>query len=116
MRNKEARLLRAVACLLNRVAAGGVNADAAAECIENAFNGKPAASTLQHEALVEPISYLGSFSVRTRKILKRMEIETVGELVALSADEIINQRNCGETSLLEIRGLLGEKGLKLRGD
>lgn len=55
-------------------------------------------------------------SVRARKCLARLGLNTVGELVSRSADELLSVRNFGVTSLNEIREKLREKGARLRGD
>lgn len=52
-------------------------------------------------------------SVRARNCLKKMRIQTLGELVRLSEAELMSYKNFGETSLNEIRALLAKRGLKL---
>jgi DNA-directed RNA polymerase subunit alpha len=52
-------------------------------------------------------------SVRARNCLKKMNIRTVGELIRLSEAELLAYKNFGETSLNEIKALLGRKGLHL---
>ena len=54
------------------------------------------------------------FSVRTYNCLKRAQINTVGDLVARSMDEMIKVRNLGKKSLEEIIEKLEEMGLHLR--
>ncbi|MCR5058127.1 MAG: DNA-directed RNA polymerase subunit alpha, partial [Clostridiales bacterium] len=54
------------------------------------------------------------FSVRTYNCLKRAQINTVGDLVARSMDEMIKVRNLGKKSLEEIIEKLDEMGLHLR--
>ena len=73
---------------------------------------------------VEPVSEQDSklstqieeldFSVRTYNCLKRAQINTVGDLVARSMDEMIKVRNLGKKSLEEIIEKLEEMGLHLR--
>jgi len=116
MRNAEGRLLKAVAELLQRVASGEVNSTAAAVCIENALDGRETNLTAQHGLLAEPIINLGLFSVRTRNLFRRMKLQTIGELVALTPDNLLALRDCSVTSLNEIRERLREKDLRLRGD
>ncbi|MBR9802489.1 tetratricopeptide repeat protein [bacterium] len=65
-----------------------------------------------HEMTVSDLE----LSVRARKCLARLGINTVGELVSRSADELLSVRNFGVTSLNEIREKLGEKNIRLRGD
>lgn len=52
-------------------------------------------------------------SVRARNCLKKMNIRTLGELIALSEPELLAYKNFGETSLNEIKALLVKKGLRL---
>lgn len=52
------------------------------------------------------------FSVRTRNILDRLECKTIGELMALSDDEIMEARNSGKTVVAEIREKLDAAGFK----
>jgi DNA-directed RNA polymerase subunit alpha len=52
-------------------------------------------------------------SVRSRNVLARMNIRTLGDLVQKTETEMLAFRNFGETSLHEIKHLLGSKGLKL---
>lgn len=57
-----------------------------------------------------------NLTVRSRKCLSRLQISSVAELVAKSADELLSVRNFGVTSLNEIRQKLGELGISLRND
>lgn len=52
-------------------------------------------------------------SVRARNCLSNMEIRTLGDLVAHSEQELLEFKNFGETSLNEIKHILGDKGLRL---
>lgn len=63
--------------------------------------------------LVKPVSEL-QLSVRARKALQRLNIQTIGELAARSESELLGVKNFGQTSLNEIRQRLGEYGLTLR--
>ena len=63
----------------------------------------------------KPISEL-NFSVRARKCMNRLSIGTVGELIQRTADELLEMKNFGQTSLVEVREKLVELNLKLRGD
>ncbi|MEM1012745.1 MAG: DNA-directed RNA polymerase subunit alpha C-terminal domain-containing protein [Planctomycetota bacterium] len=65
------------------------------------------------ELLERPISDL-DFSVRSRKALQRLNIQTVGELAAKSEDELLACKNFGQTSLNEIRQILASFGIGLR--
>jgi len=55
-------------------------------------------------------------SVRARKCMNRLNIQTIGELVKRSADELLECKNFGVTSLKEIREKLVNFNVKLRGD
>jgi len=52
-------------------------------------------------------------SVRSRNVLARMNIRTLGDLVQKTEPEMLAFRNFGETSLHEMKHLLASKGLKL---
>jgi len=52
-------------------------------------------------------------SVRSRNVLARMNIRTLGDLVRKTEPEMLAFRNFGETSLHEMKHLLASKGLKL---
>jgi DNA-directed RNA polymerase subunit alpha len=52
-------------------------------------------------------------SVRSRNCLKKMNIRTLGDLLRTSEQELLSYKNFGETSLNEIKALLGQKGLRL---
>ena len=63
----------------------------------------------------KPLTFL-DLSVRARKCMNRLNITTVGELIRRTADELLDCKNFGVTSLNEIREKLTEHGLKLRGE
>lgn len=52
-------------------------------------------------------------SVRSRNCLSNMGVETLGDLVVKTEPELMGFRNFGETSLIEIKKLLGDRGLRL---
>ena len=62
-----------------------------------------------------PISDL-QLSVRARKCMNRLGINTMGEVMQRTADELLESRNFGMTSLSEVREKLQAMGLSLRGD
>ena len=62
-----------------------------------------------------PITDL-NLSVRARKCMVRLGINTIGQLVRRTGDEMLECKNFGVTSLNEVREKLGPVGLKLRGD
>jgi DNA-directed RNA polymerase subunit alpha len=52
-------------------------------------------------------------SVRSRNCLKKMNIRTLGDLIAHTEQELLSYKNFGETSLQEIKDMLTSKGLHL---
>lgn len=52
-------------------------------------------------------------SVRARNCLKKMNIRTLGDLLRISEAELLAYKNFGETSLVEIKHMLTQKGLRL---
>ncbi len=69
--------------------------------------------TPSDDILAKPISEL-ELSVRSRRCMTRLGIQTVGELVAKSEEELLSTRNFGQTSLVEIREKLRTLGLNLK--
>ncbi len=69
----------------------------------------------EQAVLNKPVSDL-NLSVRARKCMNRLSINTVGELVQRTADELLESKNFGVTSLAEVREKLAQLGLTLRGD
>jgi DNA-directed RNA polymerase subunit alpha len=62
-----------------------------------------------------PISEL-NLSVRARKCTTKLGINTIGDLVRRTGEDLMECKNFGVTSLNEVREKLSERGLKLRGD
>ena len=52
-------------------------------------------------------------SVRARNCLKKMKIRTLGDLLKITEAELLSYKNFGETSLVEIKAMLSQKGLRL---
>jgi len=52
-------------------------------------------------------------SVRSRNCLQKMNIESLGDLIMKTEQELLSYKNFGETSLAEIKEMLGQKGLRL---
>ncbi|UCF42506.1 MAG: tetratricopeptide repeat protein [Planctomycetota bacterium] len=52
-------------------------------------------------------------SVRSRNCLRKMKLETIGDLLNITEPELLSYKNFGETSLHEIRLILSSKGLRL---
>ena len=68
------------------------------------------------QALLDrPISDL-NLSVRARKCMNRLQLNTIGELIRKTGDDMLECKNFGVTSLNEVREKLTDLGLKMRGD
>ncbi|MFQ6048602.1 MAG: tetratricopeptide repeat protein, partial [Phycisphaerae bacterium] len=65
------------------------------------------------EALDKPVSEL-ELSVRARKCLQRLNIETLGDLASRTEAELLGTKNFGQTSLNEVKQRLAQYGLSLR--
>jgi len=65
------------------------------------------------EVLSRPISSL-NFSVRSRKALQILGVQTVGDLATRTEAELMGIKNFGSTSLDEVRERLANVGLELR--
>ncbi len=66
----------------------------------------------RNRLLATPISEF-ELSVRARNCLKKMNIQTLGDLLKLTEQELLAYKNFGETSLEEINQLLAKRGLRL---
>jgi DNA-directed RNA polymerase subunit alpha len=77
----------------------------------------PAQPMNEQEAAVlgKPVTDL-NLSVRARKCMNRLGINSLGDLVQRTADELLESKNFGMTSLNEVREKLRQYGLTLRGD
>jgi DNA-directed RNA polymerase subunit alpha len=69
----------------------------------------------EQAVLNKPVSDL-NLSVRARKCMNRLGINSLGDLIQRTADELLESKNFGMTSLTEVRDKLGQYGLTLRGD
>jgi DNA-directed RNA polymerase subunit alpha len=65
--------------------------------------------------LARPIADL-NLSVRARKCMIRLGINTIAELIRRTGDDLLECKNFGVTSLNEVREKLTAMGLKLRGE
>lgn len=65
------------------------------------------------EVLLKSVADL-ELSVRSRKALQRLNINTVGDLAARTEDELLGCKNFGQTSLTEIKQQLTTFGMSLR--
>src|SRR5215510_14789862 len=76
---------------------------------------RPQQTLTQEEQAVlsKPVSDL-NLSVRGRKCMNRLGINSLGELIQRTADELLEAKNFGMTSLNEVREKLAAYGLTLR--
>ncbi|MBY0526690.1 MAG: tetratricopeptide repeat protein [Gemmataceae bacterium] len=72
-------------------------------------------SAEEQAVLNKPVSDL-NLSVRARKCMNRLGLNSLGDLVQRTADELLESKNFGMTSLNEVREKLQQYGLTLRGD
>ncbi len=76
----------------------------------------PSSLSPDEQALLDrPIGDL-NLSVRARKCMSRLQLQSIGELVRKSGDDLLECKNFGVTSLNEVREKLTQIGLKLRGE
>ena len=52
-------------------------------------------------------------SVRSRNCLRKMNIRTLGDLTRTTEVALLSSKNFGETSLAEIKDMMGSKGVRL---
>lgn len=69
--------------------------------------------TGKEAALARPVTDL-NLSVRARKALQMLNIQSIGDLVSHTEAELMGVKNFGQTSLIEIKGALVDMGLSLR--
>ncbi len=79
------------------------------------FRPQAALSEQEQAVLGKPVSEL-NLSVRARKCMNRLGINSLGDLIQRTADELLESKNFGMTSLAEVREKLQAYGLSLRGD
>jgi DNA-directed RNA polymerase subunit alpha len=82
---------------------------------ERRFTATQQLSDQEQALLVKPVSDL-NLSVRARKCMNRLGINSLGDLINRTADELLESKNFGMTSLTEVREKLRQFGLLLRGD
>jgi DNA-directed RNA polymerase subunit alpha len=87
------------------------------ERVANEMRADPIEELSQEEKamLAKPINDL-NLSVRARKCMTKLGIQTVGELLVHTGDELMECKNFGVTSLNEVREKLSELGLKLKNE
>lgn len=78
---------------------------------------RPATPVTEEQAAVlnKPVSDL-NLSVRARKCMNRLGINTFGDLISRSSEELLEAKNFGQTSLQEVKEKLTTYGLRLRDD
>jgi DNA-directed RNA polymerase subunit alpha len=78
---------------------------------------RPTTPVTEEQAAVlnKPVADL-NLSVRARKCMNRLGINSLGDLVSRSADELLESKNFGQTSLQEVKDKLNQYGLRLRDD
>ncbi|RMG16625.1 MAG: tetratricopeptide repeat protein [Planctomycetota bacterium] len=52
-------------------------------------------------------------TVRSRNCLNKMNIKTLGDLIQMTEQDLLAHKNFGETSLMEVKQMLAQKGLRL---
>jgi DNA-directed RNA polymerase subunit alpha len=67
----------------------------------------------ENQALLKAITDL-EFSVRSRKCMQRLNIETIADLIEKTEAELLATKNFGQTSLNEVKAKLSEMGLALK--
>ena len=65
--------------------------------------------------LAKPIGDL-NLSVRARKCMSKLNIQTLGDLLKHTGDELLECKNFGITSLNEVRDKLTSMSMKLKND
>jgi DNA-directed RNA polymerase subunit alpha len=83
--------------------------------VEEAEPAPMEASADEQEIYNLPIGEL-NLSVRAKKCTTKLGIASIGDLVRRTAEDLLECKNFGVTSLNEVREKLSERGLKLRGD
>jgi DNA-directed RNA polymerase subunit alpha len=72
-------------------------------------------SEAEQAVLNKPVSDL-NLSVRARKCMNRLGIQTLGDLIQRTSEELLESKNFGQTSLNEVKEKLAQYGLALRGE
>jgi DNA-directed RNA polymerase subunit alpha len=91
----------------------GQNADQSAQLAAARRPATPAAGNVPPELLSKSVADM-ELSVRSRKALQRLNINSLAELVSRTEDELLGCKNFGQTSLNEIKQQLGTFGVTLR--
>ena len=67
----------------------------------------------KHSSLLDTPVTDFELSARARNCLKKMNVRTLGDLMRISEPELLAYKNFGETTLMEIKGMLSQRGLKI---
>lgn len=59
---------------------------------------------------------VGAGNVRVRMVFRKMGLTTLADLLALTADDLLECRNFGTSSVAHVRAKLAEHGLRLKGE
>ncbi len=70
-------------------------------------------SRVKRDAIMDTPVADFELSVRSRNCLKKMNINSLGDLLRITETELLAYKNFGETSLSEIKAMLKHKGLRL---
>lgn len=55
-------------------------------------------------------------SVRARNALMRLHVVTLGQILDTTALDLVRMKNCGDSTVTEIREMLALRGLSLKGE
>jgi len=67
----------------------------------------------KHDALLDTSISDFELSVRSRNCLRKMNINSLGDLLRIGEAELLSYKNFGDTSLSEIKAMLSQKSLRL---
>ena len=88
---------------------------AAAAAAESRFDFAEEISPEEKAMLAKPIGDL-NLSVRARKCMTKLGINTLGDLISRTGDDLLECKNFGVTSLNEVRERLNDMNLKLKNE
>jgi DNA-directed RNA polymerase subunit alpha len=102
-------------CLNPLVAYGSPGSEIPAGDVANLPTGGGGGDTPSADVLATPVGAL-ALSVRAGNCLEAEKIDTVGDLIQRSEEDLMQLRNFGRQSLTEVKQKLADLGLHLRGD
>ena len=109
----ETSLMEIKAMLAQRGLRLGQALDSQTEAVREEIYEQLRNSGADEKILNDPVDQL-NVSVRARKALSLLNIQTIGDLISHTEDELLGIKNFGMTSLDEIKEKLAERGLSLR--